>query len=282
MVELTAGNMTSAACLLPLTKLRELSLATIEFSVPSAEELQQLSRLSALTAVDLTYWSDTEHIDASAGGWGALKLQQLALLPTKYSSLARATLLQLARLTGLQLLHLSRCGVDGLEPSVLADALADLASLGYLSLCEVYWHEPEDAAGNAAALATLLRHLASSWHRMCSLTEINFAKMHINRAAAKSISKMAGLQNLTIEDCQIEECSVIEIALSLKPWLQRLNVVRNPQLTDACLPVLAYAVRGLTERSFWGCTGITQKGLKQYILGSEADGSDSRSHSNSE
>jgi hypothetical protein len=50
---LAAGNVVSAACLLPLKQLRELSLNQIEYEVAPAEELMQLTSLTVLTGVDL-------------------------------------------------------------------------------------------------------------------------------------------------------------------------------------------------------------------------------------
>jgi hypothetical protein len=64
---------------------------------------------------------------------------------------------------------------------------------------------------------------------------------------------------------------VIEIALGLKPWLMDLDMRNNPQLTDACLPALVYAVPGLQESSFYACPGMTCRGLRRYVLRDDGD-----------
>lgn len=72
-------------------------------------------------------------------------------------------------------------------------------------------------------------------------------------------------------DCQVEDCSAAEIALGLKPLLKELDLSCNAQLTDACLPTLAYALPGLRESSLRDCAGISREGLRQYVLRAAGD-----------
>jgi hypothetical protein len=75
---------------------------------------------------------------------------------------------------------------------------------------------------------------------------------------------MVGLAELTLQECQLEDCSVAEIALKLKPYLDEFELQGNPAVTDACLPVLADAVPGMKANSFRG-TGVTREGLRWYM-----------------
>uniref|UniRef100_A0A383VCM0 Uncharacterized protein n=1 Tax=Tetradesmus obliquus TaxID=3088 RepID=A0A383VCM0_TETOB len=224
LLELSAGNLTAAACLLPLKKLKELTLHTIEYEAASAEQLQQLSSLTALTAVHLTYWTPADITDTAAAGWPALKLRSLHLAPGGDGCFARSTLLQLSLLT---------------DP-------------------------------------TAMRQRA-----MPRLTHLSLEKQRVGRAAAASLSQVRGLRRLQLMDCQLEDCSAAEIALGLKPRLKELDLASNAQLTDACLPPLAYALPGLKESSFRDCAGISREGLRQYVLRAAGDDEDG-SYSDSE
>jgi hypothetical protein len=225
-------------------------------------------------------------IKAAADGWQAVKLQSLHLGPNDHGSFARETLLQLTRLTTVESLMLSNCRLGELEPHLLAAALRAMRNLSSLSLYDVQWGTPEDAAASANGLALLLRGLVNQRRWLSQIKGLWFIKQHVGRAAATALSKMRGLQDLTFIECQIEDSSIAEIALGLKPWLQRLGLPLNQQLTDACLPALAYAMPDVDESCFRGCSGITKKGLRRYILGVDGDsesasenGSDSGSDS---
>jgi hypothetical protein len=123
---------------------------------------------------------------------------------------------------------------------------------------------------------TLLRCLASSWRRQrLRLCEIELAKVRVDRAAARALSKLHGLQRLKLEDCGLEDCSVIDIAVHLEPYLRKFDVSHNLQLTDACLPALASAVPGLQLESVWGCAGMTLDGMRQYLYASYYSDDDS-------
>jgi hypothetical protein len=215
LLELSAGNVAAASCLLPLKQLRQPSLSTIEHEVAPAEELLQLTSLTALTHVDLTYWAEAQLIDTAAAGCRALKLHSLHLLPSDHGSFARDTLLQLAHLTSVQSLMLNHCRVGELEPHLLAAALGGMRRLSDLSLYNVCWGE--DAAANASGLASLLRSLASRRRAMPQLSQLTLDKQHVSRAAANALSKMRGLLKLQIKECQIEDSSVADIALGLGP-----------------------------------------------------------------
>jgi hypothetical protein len=106
---------------------------------------------------------------------------------------------------------------------------------------------------------------------MHQLTRLILERQRVGRAAAAALSQMWGLQTVQLKQCQLEDCSAVEIALGLKPWLLRLDVINNPQLTDACLPALVYAVPVLQESSFRGCKGVIHKGLRRYILRVDSD-----------
>jgi hypothetical protein len=228
--------MVSAACLLPLKHLKQLCLQTIEFTVPEAEDLQQLSTLTALTAVDLSYSTDIERLDESAGGWGALQLQRLSLWLKQgsHDHLATETMLQLSSLTGLKSLYLCRCGLAELPPWELANALIEMQYLSSLTMSEVFWKAPANAAANAASLTALLSQLADRWpRRRQPLTELTLDNMRVDKAAARALSKLHGLQRLKLVDCDLKDFSVSDIALHLVPRLQHLEVKYTPQLSDA-------------------------------------------------
>jgi hypothetical protein len=187
---------------------------------------------------------------------------------------SRDTLQHLTSLISLEWLEIGECGLGELEPQLLAAAMGEMHKLRRLTLSKVYRDSPEDAAGNASALAALLRGLASRRQQMQSLTELRLHAVPVNRTAATALSKMHGLQVLELKytRSQLDDSSIIQIVLELKPWLQRVDLSSNPGLTDACLPALRHAVPGLTVKdvALWGCPGMTQKGLQRYILGVES------------
>lgn len=265
LLALSAGNITPATCLLPLKKLRQLTLHNIEQEVAPAAELLQLTSLTALTAVHLTYRAGAEAIDAAADGWRALKVRFLHLVCGGHSSLARDTLLRLTDLPHVQSLCLQGWMLDAMNPGLLALVIGGMHHLVHFSLCEVHWAPADDAAGNAAALAELLRGFAVRWAWFRQLTHLSLEKQHVNSAAAAALSRMRGLQQLTLPECRLEDSSVAEIASGLQPKLQELDLARNPQLTDACLPALADALPGLQQRWFRGCAGVTCEGLEQHM-----------------
>lgn len=193
LLELSAGNLTAAACLLPLKHLKDLTLQSIEYEAASAEQLQQLSSLTALTAVHLTYWTPADITDAAAAGWSALKLRSLHLAPGGDGCFARSTLLQLSHLTDLQVLSFNTCGLSGLCASWLAVGLGGLRQLRSLSLKGVYWRDPEADAADSHELASLLRVLAAMRQRgMPHLTHLSLEsstwagqqQRHCHRCAA--------------------------------------------------------------------------------------------------
>jgi hypothetical protein len=113
--------------------------------------------------------------------------------------LARETLLQLARLTGIQELNLTECGLGELEPELLAGALGEMRKLCDLTLNSVYWGQTtDDADANESSLAAFLRGVASRRRWMQSLTRLRLEKQHAGRAAATALSKMQGLQKLKL------------------------------------------------------------------------------------
>jgi hypothetical protein len=107
LLELSARNATSAECLLPLQRLRDLSLDNIEWDAAPAAELQQLSSLTALTGITLNY-ARIGAADAAAAGWGALHITNLYLSvdPGFQGRFARATLQHFSSLTALQRLNI--------------------------------------------------------------------------------------------------------------------------------------------------------------------------------
>uniref|UniRef100_A0A383VF77 Uncharacterized protein n=1 Tax=Tetradesmus obliquus TaxID=3088 RepID=A0A383VF77_TETOB len=157
-----------------------------------------------------------------------------------------------------------------------------MPKLRSLHLCGVHWGTAEDEAANSLALAALLRGLADRRRCMLRLTDLSLYNQHVGRAAAAAIAQMRGLQELSLMDCQLEDCSAAEIALGLKPWLKELDLASNKRLTDGCLPVLAYAVPRLKASSLRGCSGVTQEGLAQYLPGDDTGDSSSDSDTDSE
>lgn len=266
LLELSAGNLASASCLLPLKELRQLTLEHINYNVASAAQLQQLSSLTALTAVDMTYHADADLIDAAAAGWQALKVRSLYLAPGDNGRFVRSTLLQLSHLTDLESLFIQTCGLGALDPERLADGVRGLRNLHSLHLSSVYWDSVEDDASNARSLVSMLRVLAARRHLMPQRTYLRLEKQRVGRAAAAALSQMHGLRRLELVDCQLDDGSAAKIALGLKPQLQHLDLSCNAQLTDACLPALADALPGLRMSSFKGCTGLTREGLLLYVL----------------
>jgi hypothetical protein len=287
--DLAAGNLTTADCLLPLQQLRDLTLTNIEFEAATAEELRQLSSLTALTNVSITYNCEyAEEIDAAAGGWRALKLKSLSLSPCGRGDLARETLLLLRRLTDVVTLQLSRCRLHALAPELLASCIKCMHNLCNLTL-EAVCFDP--AAEDAAALGALLHGLRRrrQWHWRSWLTRLSLKSQPVSRAAAAALSKLRGLQTLQLERCQLEDCCAVDIALGLEGSLQELDVQGNLRLTDGCLPALVYVLPGLQEGNFRGCTGITLKGLQRYLQPEDSnsdsdsdDSSDSGSDGDSE
>jgi hypothetical protein len=117
---------------------------------------------------------------------------------------------------------------------------------------------------------------------LLQLTKLEIAQQRIGRAEAAALAGMIGLRQLTLLQCHLEDCSMSEIALKLKPSLVELSVPHNPGVTDACLPALAVAVPGMRPAHLSG-TGVTRQGLLRYVLGCEyLPASDSGSESESE
>jgi hypothetical protein len=133
LLQLRAPNFDAPSPLLSLRQLRELTLSTQITKSPSAAELRQLSCLTNLTAVHLTYETDAAKISAAAGGWGALQLRSLHISPFHQVTLSRSTLLQLSQLTGLSDLSLRNCTLD-IAGAELAAALAQATDLQKLTL----------------------------------------------------------------------------------------------------------------------------------------------------
>ncbi|WIA40002.1 hypothetical protein OEZ86_013428 [Tetradesmus obliquus] len=277
-----------------LQQLRQLQLEDYDFhdhEITCDAALSGFGTLTSLTRLVLHYVATGEplqHLPVSLQELqlmlddheGPLQLGHLTAL-TELSIghgdgvLASNTLLRLSSLTGLTCLHLSHCGVGELTPEQLAATLAGMPKLRSLHLCGVHWGTAEDEAANSLALAALLRGLADRRRCMLRLTDLSLYNQHVGRAAAAAIAQMRGLQELSLMDCQLEDCSAAEIALGLKPWLKELDLASNKRLTDGCLPVLAYAVPRLQASSLRGCNGVTQEGLAQYLPGDTGDsGSD--------
>jgi hypothetical protein len=303
--KLTVASVLRSDCLLPLTQLRQLTLLGHEHVVTPAAELRQLSSLTSLTCVDLSYVACAEDIAAAADGWGDLQLRRLYIQPYMPGSkrLTRDTLLALSRLTGLWSLKLYGCELDALPPAELGAVLGQLASLDSLTLESTRLLQPQqqqqqqqqvdssdedeesssssdddassaeddeddDIAAAAAAaaaesqVAPLLRSMAARIHNM-ELRVVHISGQRIDRAAAAVLAGFVGLEELHLNGCKLEDCSVIDIALGLQQSLTNLCVARNPGVTDACLPLLR-TLRRLTALNLHG-TRMTRQGKQRYL-----------------
>jgi hypothetical protein len=266
LLRLTAGNAEAADCLLPLKQLEQLTLQAIERNIMPAVEMQKLTSLTSLTYVELTYWGTAADIDRAAAGWRAVPLQDLTLAPNDNSSLSSSTLQQLSSVTGLAALDLSGCSLGSFDPREFADVLAQLDSLSTLRLRAVTWQEPQDAAeaaGSSSPLAKLLQGLAAHFQES-ALTELSLVEQHVGRTEASAIAEMQGLQELQLQKCHLEDCSVADIVLKLEMYLESIDLSNNPGVTDACLPVLAHALRGIRASSLRN-TSVTKEGLRRYL-----------------
>jgi hypothetical protein len=286
LVQLATGNVLAASCLLPLMQLHHLLLQDIRCNVMPAEDMRQLSVLTSLTHVDMAYWAYAEDINTAAAGWAALPLRELDMLPEANGSLTSSTLRHMTSLTGITRLCLHGCGLGAVPPAELAAVFAHMTGLRDLTLRQVRCEgDHEDAAAAAAAagnaLSVLFRGLSSRMP-LLQLTKLEIAQTCIGRAEAAALAGMVGLRQLTLQHCQLEDCSVSEIALKLQPSLAELSVPQNPGVTDACLPALAFALPGMRPAHLNG-TGVTRQGLLRYILRCEyLPASDSGSESESE
>jgi hypothetical protein len=283
LLELDVGNAAAAASLLPLTRLQQLSLQTIEDEVMPAAELRQLSAMPSLTGVDLTYWGSAQQIDAAADGWCALPLQYLYLDSGSGSSLQRNMLMQLSKLTRLSSLGLVDCiSNSSIRPEMLGDVLAQLTRLHTLTFSRNLQQQEQegqqlqaaaaaadaavDAAADAAAgsfLERMLRRLSRSFHRM-QLSTLNLSWQSIGRAEAAAIAEMEGLWKLELSGCDLEDCSVADIAFALHETLDELSIADNPRVTDASLPVLARLMPGIKMHHLRD-TGVTDEGMQRYL-----------------
>jgi hypothetical protein len=269
--QLTAGNAEAASCLLPLTQLQQLELLCISEDAMPAAEMQQLTVLTALESIELVYDADAAVIDAAAAGWSALPLKHLHLFPNEQDNcLYRSTLQQLTSLTGLGDLSLGGCRLDNIAPDELAEVLTQINGFYRLSMHAVSWQQQQQQQGVAAAddgssspLAKFLQGLVSLMPAM-PFIHLSLGALHVGRAEAAALAGMVGLHELVLQQCQLEDCSLAQIALELKPYLDELDVSQNPGVTDACLPVLAHAGISMRERDFKG-TGVTREGLKRYM-----------------
>ncbi|KAF6263781.1 hypothetical protein COO60DRAFT_1698633 [Scenedesmus sp. NREL 46B-D3] len=225
--------------LLPVTQLQELTLEAVEFNVMPAADMQQLTCLTALKDVELVYGARPAAIDKAAAGWPALPLTHLHLFPGgKGGSLRRSTLLQLTSLTALGSLDIGGCGLLDIEPDELAEVLTQLERMYKLSLYSISWQQQQQqqqqqgqiAAGvdaSSSPLTKLLQGLAArmdGWH----LIHLCLQQQHVGRAEAAALGGMEGLQELTLQHRQLEDCSLSDIALQLKPWLVELDVSESP------------------------------------------------------
>jgi hypothetical protein len=132
--QLTVGSMIGSDCLLPLRQLRKLTMLGNEFFVTPAAALRQLSVLTSLASVDLTYVACAEAIASAADGWGAVQMRSLDLSPYSRTRLTRDTLLALASVTGLWSLRLHSCDLQELQPAQLGAVFGQLTSLVSLTL----------------------------------------------------------------------------------------------------------------------------------------------------
>jgi hypothetical protein len=277
--ELTVGSMLGSACLLPLTQLRQLTLLGHPDNVTRAAELRQLSILTSLTYIDLSYMGRPEDIAAAADGWSDLQLRRLDISPCWHAArLTRDTLLALSRLTVLWSLRVRRCVVDALQPAELGAVLRQLSSLESLSLDNVRLALPsqqqqvdssdndiDDVGGAAAAvsqIAPLLCSLAARIHNM-HLRDIKISGLRIDRAAAAALASFVGVEELQLQRCQLDDCCLIDVALGLQYSLIDLCVADNRDVTDDCLPALR-SCRRLTALNTSG-TRVSREGKQRYL-----------------
>jgi hypothetical protein len=283
LLQLSAGNAATAACLLPLTRLQELSLIAIEVNAMPAAELRQLSSLTSLTKAEFSYFCTAGPlVDAAAGGWSALPLQHLSVQQDvddveAGNSLQRSTLLQLSTLTGLQSLSLEGCGMGNIRPEMLADVLGQLMNLQELEL-EGMRHtqqqqpaeegaigaatsEAEEDAAAGSFLTRLLKRLSSKLIRM-QLWKLSLKGQNIGRAEAAALASMEGLAELRLSNCDLEDCCVADFVFAMSQTLDCLDISSNPRVTDASLPVRL--VPSMRQEHLRG-TGVTLEGLRQYL-----------------
>ncbi|KAF6263783.1 hypothetical protein COO60DRAFT_1634921 [Scenedesmus sp. NREL 46B-D3] len=278
--ELTVGSMIGTDCLLPLTQLRELTMLGNEFSVTPAAELRQLSSLTALTLVDLTYAAAGQSIGAAAGGWGVLQLRSLDITPYRVNgSRCRhaAGAVEAHRPVVAQAVTAGAAAAPTAAAAAARAAAAwreasaeEESSLSEESSSSEEEDEPsaEDGEDGAAAPAAALSPLAVMLHSLAGcmrdmkLKVLTIIDQHVDRAAAAALARCRGLEELQLNHCQLEDCSVIDIALGL-PSLQALGVPGSRGVTDACLPVLGLLGK-LTSLNLCG-TRVTRQGQQQYL-----------------
>jgi hypothetical protein len=150
----------AVASILPLLHLKQLTLQYITWDFMPAAELRQLSALTSLTRVDLSYYTSAQQIDAAADCWCALPLQHLSLCTRGGDSLQHNTLMHLSKLTRLSSLTLGKCvSSNSMPPEVLGDVLAQLTRLTALIVTMTQQQQQQLAepaaglAGDAAAAA---------------------------------------------------------------------------------------------------------------------------------
>jgi hypothetical protein len=152
-------------------------------------------------------------------------------------------------------------GAPDAEAGAAADAAADAAAVTAAAQ-----DEAQDTAEDAAAdsfLERFLHRLARSLHRM-QLSEVCLEGHSIGRAEAAALAKMKGLCSLELSDCDLEDCSVVDIAYGLWHTLEKLDISHNPKVTDRCLPVLARLAPSITKFQLRD-TGVTEEGLQRYL-----------------
>jgi hypothetical protein len=67
----------------------------------------------------------------------------------------------------------------------------------------------------------------------------------VGRAEAAALGKLVCLGSLSLVNCHLDDCCVIDMLLKLGRRLRWLSLLRNPAVTDVCLPVLEHLMSSM-------------------------------------
>jgi len=111
---------------------------------------------------------------------------------------------------------------------------------------------------------TQLATICAAFTSLYQLEELTLAYTEISRAAALQLAQLTQLQVLNLSCCGLDDASVLAILMGCQGWLMKLDILGNPAVTDAVLPVLASRLGWMPWDDFSG-TSVTYGGWQMFM-----------------
>lgn len=260
---LHASDCASCEPLLQLQQLQELKLSITR---THAQQLQLLSRLTALTGVDLRYYDEDEDDVAvsstAAAAWGVIPgLTQLSIWCNHGDTpLSEAVPQGLAQISGLQCLDIMDHYMTRATAVQLMKAIQQLTVLQSLQLTNlrVYKLEgqvetaepPENAVAGTYGRLSISSSAATVIAGLPKLTCLSLCEMPLREGAAAALARASQLTSLSLCACGLDSDMVRPILKSMS-GLQSLDLMDNKGLFVSCVP----SIMQLSQLTYLGLEG---------------------------